>query len=320
MGEPDIALKKYFSDKKRLADIFNYYCYDGREEIRPEELETKDRISNILISGKGKKKYPVERIRDVLAVAQRNGTVLLLLGIENQNAIDYGMPIRHMVYDALTYANQIEDKAKQKKKESGQTETTGSEFMSGFSKGDKLTPILTLVIYYGRKPWDGPRNLEDMLDMKCVPPEIQSYIQSQYALNLLEARTIRDYEKFHSDIREVFRILSCDDDRKKMRQIIEQDRNYHCLAHDAADAIATLTASNEIMNYSNKRKGEVDMCKAIQDMIEEGRQEGIQQGIQIFILDNMEENVAKERIQQKLQRRYQLSPERAEQYINQYAN
>lgn len=51
MGAPDIALKKYFSDKKRLADIFNYYCFDGREEIQAEELETKDRVSNILING-----------------------------------------------------------------------------------------------------------------------------------------------------------------------------------------------------------------------------------------------------------------------------
>lgn len=60
------------------------------------------------------------------------------------------------------------------------------------------------------------------------------------------------------------------------------------------------------------------MCKAIQDMIMDGREEGLQEGIQIFILDNMEENIPRERIYEKLQRRFGLTSQIAEQYMEAY--
>lgn len=323
MGAPNIALKKYFSDKNRLIDVFNYFCFDGREELQAEDIEIKDSVGNILITGKENKKYPVERIRDVLAAAQKDGTILLLLGIENQSAIHYGMPVRHMLYDALTYANQIEDRAKKNRKENN-NKINGAEFLSGLRKEEKLMPIITLVIYYGKEPWDGPRNLADMLDMKQIPSNLKPYIQSQYTLNLLEVREIRDYEKFHSDIKQVFQLLSCDDNKERMRQIIDQDEQYRHLSYDAVNAIAVLTSSNEIMNYTNGRESEINMCKAIQDMILDGEmrgeERGIRAGIQIFVQDNLEENIPRERIRQKLQRRFDLSFELAEQYISQYVN
>lgn len=331
MGAPDIALRKYFGDKERLADIFNYYCFSGREEILAEDIETKNPIENSLIS-KNKKNYPVERIRDVLAVAQKGETTLILLGIENQMLIHYGMPVRNMLYNALTYANQMESRAKRNKKrlqkQRDKIETgdriSQEEFLSGLKKGEKLTPVVSLVLYYGDKPWDGPKNLADMLDMDRIPKEFQPYIQSHYPINLLEIRKIPDYGKFRSDVKEVFQMVSCANDKDKMKQMIEQNEKYHHLPHDAVDAIAVLTASKELMNYADKsKKGESDMCKAIQDMIREGeengekrgRQQGLEQGIQIFILDNMEENVPSERIRQKLQRRFELTAEAANQYI-----
>lgn len=77
------------------------------------------------------------------------------------------------------------------------------------------------IIYYGKKSWDGACSLTDMLDLNQVPKEFHPYIQSHYFLNLLEVRKVQDYEKVHSDIREVFRPLSCDDNKEKMRQVLE---------------------------------------------------------------------------------------------------
>ena len=39
MGEKDIRLKVYFSDKERYADLWNGSLFQGREVVKPQELE-----------------------------------------------------------------------------------------------------------------------------------------------------------------------------------------------------------------------------------------------------------------------------------------
>ena len=38
-----------------------------------------------------------------------------------------------------------------------QKDLQGAEYVSGFSKEGKLTPVITIVIYWGKEPWDVPR-------------------------------------------------------------------------------------------------------------------------------------------------------------------
>ena len=38
MGEKDIRLKGYFSDKERYADLWNGSLFQGREVVKPQEL------------------------------------------------------------------------------------------------------------------------------------------------------------------------------------------------------------------------------------------------------------------------------------------
>jgi hypothetical protein len=320
MGLPDIALKKYFSNHTRLADIFNYYCFNGRERIAPSGLEIQNNTEAVVLGDSLDNPYPVEKARDILAVAKANGTVLLLLGIENQNNIHYGMPVRQMLYDALTYANQIDNRKKDHRnlQWNKRENVSNSEFLSGLKKGEKLTPVITLLIYYGKEPWDGPTNLSHMLDMEQVPEEFRPYIQSHYALNLLEARKIQDYENFHSDIREVFTLLSCENDKDKMKEIMENNKNYLNLDRDAVAAIGALTASKEIMNYINQeQKGGVDMCQAIREMIEDGRQEGRREGIYgcIHVLRKM--SCSDNTIISCIIDQFNLSTEEAKTYIEQ---
>ena len=45
-----------------------------------------------------------------------------------------------------------------------------AEFLSGFSKTDKLSMQATIVIYYGEDPWRGPEKLSDLMD---IPGEIE---------------------------------------------------------------------------------------------------------------------------------------------------
>lgn len=39
MGEADAVLKQWLRNKSRFADLFNAVIFDGRQVIKPEELE-----------------------------------------------------------------------------------------------------------------------------------------------------------------------------------------------------------------------------------------------------------------------------------------
>ena len=111
----------------------------------------------------------------------------------------------------------------------------GDEFLSGFAKEDKLIPVIAICIYLGEAPWDGPRCLKDILDLEGLPQEICERI-ADYPLNLLEVNTFSD----------IYDFLSVFSNTKELDDI--KNRNHE--------------------------KGEYNMCKAINDLIEEGRQDG----------------------------------------------
>lgn len=70
-------------------------------------------------------------------------------------------------------------------------------------KEDKLYPIITLTVYYGEKPWDGPKTLKDMVyDM---PVEIER-VFSDYSMNLIEVRDSGKYIFHNEEVRTAFEI------------------------------------------------------------------------------------------------------------------
>ena len=75
------------------------------------------------------------------------------MGIENQRKTHYGMPLRVMIYDALGYLKEYQEISR-KHREAGD-KASAEEFLSGLHKEDRLHPIISIVIYYNEKPWDG---------------------------------------------------------------------------------------------------------------------------------------------------------------------
>ena len=59
------------------------------------------------------------------------------------------------------------------------------KFLSNMRKTDRLHPVISLCVYYGEDPWDGPLCLTDMLEI----PERVSPMVSDYKMNLLQLRT-----------------------------------------------------------------------------------------------------------------------------------
>lgn len=103
MGKRNNVWKRYFRNKRRLADLFNGIYFQGEDVIKAEQLEDATEVyvapdaENLDILAKNK---IVERIRDV-KMKLRTGETFRMLGIEDQNEIDYTMPFRCMQYGTM---------------------------------------------------------------------------------------------------------------------------------------------------------------------------------------------------------------------------
>ncbi len=92
-----------------------------------------------------------------------------------QGKVNYGMPVKDILYDAIGYSKQIEEARRSyHKKEKGNDKVndeaelivedgtlkiklTSEEFLSGWRKDDKFMPIITAVVYPEQcsKSWVG---------------------------------------------------------------------------------------------------------------------------------------------------------------------
>lgn len=137
------------SDNEKFADVFNYILYDGKKVIKPEQLSGCDPNELLLDKDKNDLVVTKDKMRDIKKswVLKRDEEyTYLLMGVENQTDVHYAMPLRAMLYDALEYDSQYKAIAKEHRKNKDLNE---KEFISGFSKEDKIIPVITVVVYYG---------------------------------------------------------------------------------------------------------------------------------------------------------------------------
>ena len=105
----DISDKKFFSDDERYADLINGLICQGRPVVRKEDLQdldTQTGIWNDPAIHKSKNRRRV-KLRDLVKKASF-GVNFLVIGIENQQTIDYSLPLRCMTYEAGEYERQFE--------------------------------------------------------------------------------------------------------------------------------------------------------------------------------------------------------------------
>jgi hypothetical protein len=143
-------------------------------------------------------------------------------------------------------------------------------------------PTLTLVIYFGSTPWDGPKNLKDMMDLSGLPEYLRSMI-ADYPIQLLEVRKYEHPEYFHTDLQYVFGFLKNASDQEKLAEYVEEhEAEFSNIDEQAYDMISCMSKSSELKiikrNYQEDEGGGVNMCQAIKDMIAEGKKEGIKEG------------------------------------------
>lgn len=277
MQEQDKQSIRYLSDPTRIADLLNTYLYHGEQLLSSDNI--RERTRDTFADENKEKKTAIKMItRDIVRELQIEAKVILI-AFENQSGIHYAMPVRIMRGDAFYYQEQWANIAK---KHRMNRDLKGDEFLSGFAKEDKLIPMIAICIYLGEAPWDGPRCLKDILDLEGLPQEICERI-ADYPLNLLEVNTFSDIEQLRSDLRFIFGFLQRRNDGAALKSYVEENENiFQNLPEDAYDFLSVFSNTKELDEIKNKNheKGECNMCKAINDLIEEGRTKGFQDGFQ----------------------------------------
>ena len=120
--------------------------FGGERQLDPRDLTLVADSSGVVYAGPDGVRRTLERHRDVTMRAG-DGQRFAVIALENQADVHYAMPVRSMLYDALDYVDQVR-KITQGYRESGE-KLTGSELLSGLRKGDRLVPVVTIVLYWG---------------------------------------------------------------------------------------------------------------------------------------------------------------------------
>lgn len=312
--KPDVVLKDYWRNNDRFADLFNQVFFNGEALLTADKLDDRDTEDSAVIVEKGRV-MSVSRARD-LVKQYAEGMDLVLISIENQMKIHYGMPVRTMLYEALDYTRQCKELERQHRKN---RELDGAdEFLSGICPGDKINAAVTLVIYYGEKPWDGPMCLADMMDI----PEPFKILFNNHNIHLLSVRQADKYHFQNKDNQDFFTLIDMlyKEGKVDIKRFKEKYPNLDVYWETLA-ALGAATGTSELVDYALENEGgRINMCTALESLKKEGIQEGIREGIQegkirgaVEIL--LEMGLAREEICERIEKKYQLSKEEAMSYL-----
>jgi len=253
MGKYDISEKEYFKNNEMFSNIFNYFLYDGQNEIKKEDLEELD--TKLVFTN------PVDSIRErdiyKKAIIKNDGErTYLLLGIENQTKMDKYMLLRIIGYNYFSYYNQIQNIEKSNKDDK-----------------IKLYPVITLIIYFSYKKWSGPKDLYSLLDIK--DERIKKYISNE-KLNIIEPYNMNenDFVKLNNELAFLFRFIKNSGNKDNLSKLV-LNSDYREIDIKTVRLINRVTSAEINIVES---EGRINMCKAINDMKKESRQEGILEG------------------------------------------
>ena len=265
MAKPDLAVKNWLSNKKRFADFFNGIIFNGEQVVSPEDLTPMDSETDFIVKDKSDKRKDksVQRYRDII-MNWKSDITLMILACEIQDKINYAMPVRNMLYDSLSYVEQMKEiwnnlSDEEKKKLSTE------EFFLRFRKEDKLRPVITLVFYYGTNVWDGNNDIYDMFKLSSdkITTILMKYV-TNYKINVIEPINIKDISTFKTDLQMILGMLRYRQDGKKMVEYINRNESFFKTVDlETAQAIKAMLKSDKIITFNDNNGGERNMCEAL---------------------------------------------------------
>ena len=308
---PDAILKSYWNNNDQFADLFNAILFHGEQVIKADELNAMDTEESNILENKGYAES-IKASRDSVKIRKKStayGIELVLLGLENQENIHYAMPMRVMGYDYAAYKKQYDDNAQKYKKAGGLNE---DEFLSKMKKTDKFIPVITVVVYYGEKAWDGATTLHEMLN---IPEEMTEFV-NDYKMLLIEAKESR-LILHNVNNRDFFQLLKILFDRELSRNEAKEKAMQYCEEHNTEKSVimAVAAATNSKLDYNSLAEGDGRMCTVFDEIAKEGEAKGRAIGI---IETGFEFGLSESDILSRLQKKLDVSLQMAQEYLRMF--
>ena len=276
----DVADKIFFDNDERYADLINGILCNGKQVLKKEDLQEHSGSVQVRmprsgvrsVQGYGKR----EKVQDLVRKAAL-GVNFILIGLENQQTVDYSLPLRCMEYETGQYEKQAQKIRRMVRKHPKGLKT--GEYLYGFQRDSRLYPSIILVLYYGKEDWDGPVDLHGLLDFTDIPEEFRRLIQN-YRIHLIEVRKLENTDVFRTDVKQVFDLIRYSNDKEKLHSMVTGDSRYQEMEEDAYDMVAVHTGIEEGMKMKVSEGKRVNLCKGLRDLLEDERQEGMMKGRQ----------------------------------------
>lgn len=269
---PDQSEKILMDHADVFADIINGLVYGGREVVKPENLRDGPTASRYKAA---EGKYQ-EKDRDVVKIDTANNVAFMVYGLENQTKVNRLMPVRVMGYDYAMYEKNGRDI-----KDSNKAGGHEADYAEEIWPGQKLMPVITLVLYFGTEPWDGPVSLYDLVD---VPEGLKKYIPD-YRINLVQVAFLPEevIAKFRSDFQiaaEFFRAKRLG----KEQEIMYNNTKGFQHVGELMEFFHTFTGDKRYVDFKQhlireSQKGEVRMCSLLDAFEKQGHDKGRAEGL-----------------------------------------
>jgi len=256
MGQKDISEKILVDYNDVFADIMNVCIYNGKEIVKPDELEN----TSVHSQYKAEDGKLHEQERDVTKYWKKGETTIAIYGIENQIKVDKNMPFRMIGYDGAAYRGQLLD------------------------KGKNIVPVASFVLYFGtEKRWCKKRAIKELVD---IPADLDEYV-NDYKIHVIDVAWLTEEQlaMFKSD----FGIVANFFVQKRKNKDYEPDDPREIQHVDAVlKLLSIMTGDNKYETILYNEEGKVNtMCEVAERLVNKGIKQGIEQGIEQGILSTV---------------------------------
>ncbi len=241
-----------------------------------------------------------------LQVTDGNVTATLLVALENQTSTSAIMAGRSLMATTVRWDTwRREMKYGHLKRKELQT---SQEMLDGVLPGDRMTPVMVLVVHFGQEPWTGLPRFTDTLD---CPAELKPMLADcpSNVISFYNLPPEKIDEMPQGAMRAVTKSIRYVDDIERLCKELKTDPSFRMLLDEGPDeALDIITIATGLDMRALKQEKEKDMEKVVSKIeqhffnkcialnkdkwLEEGRVEGIAEGRVEGIAEGRVEGIA----------------------------
>ena len=249
METNDLVTKNFETYPDIAADILNALLYEGKQEIKEENLLASP--TETLYQGETKLRNQLE---DIAKYDMADGEIRTVYLFANQTKKDPDMLLRKASYVGGIYREQYEKK-------------TQNRF-----------PVIELVLYWGKGKWTGGRSTHELFEGKKLPARTMSYVDD-LKLHVFELRNLPEEvrQRFQSDMHIVVDYLAEGKDYRSEQKVVHKEALIKLLRVLSGDENVEDTETI-LQEMQVKEEDEISMCELFDQYVRKGRKEGLREG------------------------------------------